>query len=315
MVIAMDYKDYYKILGVDRKADPDEIKRAYRSLARKYHPDLNKQPEAEQKFKDIGEAYEVLKDPEKRATYDDFTSGRQTGRPFRPRPQQYENFSFDTSGEQFGFSDFFEELFGKARWSGHETRTSLRARGEDQHAKLSIRLADAYHGASKNITLNRATIDARDQIITTPQSLHVKIPKGIIEGQRIRLEGLGGPGLGGGPAGDLYIEINFEQDPIFHAEKRDIHITVPITCWEAALGAVITVPTLGGDVQLTIPPGSETGRKLRLKGRGISSTNQSGDQYVTLRLVTPVPKTEEEKRLYREMARLMPMNPRKKLGV
>ncbi|MDW7772936.1 MAG: DnaJ C-terminal domain-containing protein [Desulfobulbaceae bacterium] len=314
----MEYKDYYEILGIKRDASQDEVKRAYRRQARKYHPDVNKDPAAEAKFKDVGEAYEVLKDPEKRAAYDKFGANWKDGQEFKPPPNWDAGFEFSgggfTGAEHGGFSDFFEELFGGGRFTGFSRsgqRTStFRMRGEDQHAKIVIRLEDAYQGSRQTVTLSRATVDEKGFVRTEPHTLHITIPKGITEGQRIRLEGQGSPGMGGGPGGDLFLEIAFAPHPLFHAEGRDIHHTLAVTPWEAALGATVTVPTLGGNVDLKIPPGSQGGRKMRLKGRGLSSKNKTGDQYVTLRIVVPPPRNEEQKKLYQEMARLMPVNPR-----
>ena len=314
----MEYRDYYEILGVDRNATQDAIKQAYRRLARKYHPDVSKEADAEKKFKDLGEAYEVLKDPEKRAAYDKFGKNWQNGQDFEPPPNWDAGFEFKgagyTGGNDHDYSDFFESLFGRSGQTGSGRRQTFRMKGEDQHAKIVIRLADAYHGSRQNITLSRATVDENGRVTTKPHNLQVTIPKGIIEGQRIRLEGQGMPGMGGAPAGDLYLEIAFADDPIFHAEKRDIHMELPITPWEAALGATITVPTLGGKVQLKIPPGSQGGKKLRLKGRGLSTATKKGDQIVTLRIVVPEAKTDEQKKLYRKMAEIMPINPRQHLG-
>jgi curved DNA-binding protein len=182
--------------------------------------------------------------------------------------------------------------------------------GEDQHAKVIISLYDSYHGTRQTLTLNRPMVDEQGRIATRPHSLHVTIPKGVIEGQRIRLEGQGIPGVGNAPSGDLYLEIGFSKDPHFHAEQRDIHITLPITPWEAALGATVNVPTLGGTVQLKVPAGSQGGNKLRLKGRGLSTEKCRGDQIVHLRIVVPEAVSEEQKELYREMARKMPVKPR-----
>jgi len=318
----MEYKDYYEILGVDRDATQDAIKQAYRRLARKFHPDVSKEPDAEKKFKDLGEAYEVLKDPEKRAAYDKFGANWQHGQDFEPPPNWDAGFEFSgagyTGGNDEDYSDFFESLFGRGgyrtRSSSTGRRSTLRMKGDDHHAKIVISLADAYHGAKKTITLNRTEVDEQGRIVTRPHNLQVTIPKGVIEGQRIRLEGQGMPGIGGGPNGDLYLEIAFADDPIFHAEKRDIHMELPVTPWEAALGATVTVPTLGGKVQLKIPPGSQCGRKLRLKGKGLSTAKKQGDQIVTLRVVLPEAKTEEQKELYKKMAEIMPINPRAHLG-
>ena len=311
----MEYKDYYTILGIKRDASQDEVKRAYRRLARKYHPDISKEANAETKFKDIGEAYEVLKDPEKRTAYDKFGADWKAGQDFKPPPNWDAGFAFsgagDTGEDTGGFSDFFEQLFGHTRFSGAGRRTSsLRMQGENQHAKIVIRLEDAFHGSKQTITLNRAQVDEQGRVKTVPHSLHITIPRGIIEGQHIRLEGQGMPGIGGGPNGDLFLEIAFAQHPLFQAEGRDIHHTLTITPWEAALGATVTVPTLGGNVDLKIPPGSQGGRKLRLKGRGLSSSKNQGDQYVTLRIMVPEARTEEQKELYRKMAIIMPVSPR-----
>ncbi|MBM9614302.1 DnaJ domain-containing protein [Desulfobulbus rhabdoformis] len=314
----MEYKDYYKILGVERDASQDQIKQSYRKLARKYHPDINKEASAENTFKDIGEAYEVLKDPEKRAAYDQFGANWQEGQNFDPPPNWDAGFEFRGAGytgaDASEFSDFFESLFGRTQQSGPRQYT-FRMQGEDQHAKILISLQDAYAGGQRTITLNRQVINQQGQIQMQPHTLNLTIPKGILEGQRIRLEGQGMPGHGGAPAGDLYLEIAFEEDRIFHAEKRDVHLSLPVTPWEAALGASVTVPTLGGKVQLKIPAGSQGGNKLRLKGRGLSTPTQSGDQIVTLRIVVPEAKTEEQRALYEEMAKKLPTHPRTELGV
>lgn len=188
-------------------------------------------------------------------------------------------------------------------------------KGENQHAKIVIRLAEAYNGSRQTITLSRVTVNDQGHVITTPHNLQVTIPKGVIEGQRIRLEGQGIPGEGGAPAGDLFLEIAFADDPIFHVHKRDIHMELPITPWEAALGATMTVPTLGGKVQLKVPAGSQGGNKLRLKGRGLSTATKQGDQIVNLRIVVPEAATEEQKELYKKMARIMPSSPRNDLGL
>ncbi len=313
----MEYKDYYKILGVARDATQEQIKQAYRKVARKFHPDISKEANAEAKFKDIGEAYEVLKDPEKRAAYDKFGANWREGQHFEPPPNWDAGFEFRgagyTGGDASEFSDFFESLFGHGR-TGRQRQHVFRMQGEDQHAKIVIPLADAYAGARQTITLSRPSVDANGHVTTNPHTLHIVIPKGIIEGQRIRLEGQGLPGYGGSPAGDLYLEIAFQDHPLFHAEKRDIHMTLPIAPWEAALGATLTVPTLGGNVQVKIPAGSQGGKKLRLKGKGLCSAHQNGDQIVTLQIVVPEAKTEEQRNLYRTMAQIMAFNPRSELG-
>lgn len=318
----MDYKDYYKTLNVAKAASQDEIKRAYRKLARKYHPDVNKDPEAEVKFKEINEANEVLGDAEKRKAYDSFGSNWQAGQEFRPPPdwnsrQQGGFRSQQASSEHF--SDFFESLFGGGRGSFTTEDFSpfnreRQDRGNDLHAKVSITLEDSYHGAKRTITLNRTVGDGNGGLSIQPQSLHVTIPKGVIEGQQIRLEGQGDVGYGRGPRGSLFLEIVFEKHPYFTVNKRDIYLVLPVTPWEAALGVTIAVPTLGGHVDLKLPANSQTGRKLRLKGRGLSSKNQVGHQYVTLAVHTPPAETAEQKELYETMAKLMPYNPRSGFG-
>ena len=317
----MEFKDYYQVLGVARDATQDQIKRTYRKLARKYHPDVSKEPNAEARFKEVQEAYEVLKDPEKRAAYDQVGSQWKAGQDFRPPPDWDTGFEFsgggftDAGGE---FSDFFETLFGRARPGGTRSggwrRGGFQARGEDHHAKIQVDLEDAFHGAARTITLQAPEVDAEGHVVTRTHSLNVKIPKGVTEGQRIRLAGQGSPGIGGGPKGDLYLEITFQPHRLFRADKRDIYLDLPVTPWEAALGATATVPTLGGNVELKIPPGSQTGRKLRLKGRGLPG-EPPGDQYVVLRMVTPKAETPEARALYEKMAQILPMNPRAELGV
>ncbi|WP_028583517.1 DnaJ C-terminal domain-containing protein [Desulfogranum mediterraneum] len=316
----MEYRDYYQILGVERNASQEAIKQAYRKAARKYHPDVNRDPGAEETFKAIGEAYEVLKDPEKRAAYDKFGSNWEHGQDFEPPPNWDAGFEFRGTGSSgaasSGFSDFFESLFGHSYMGGGRDRhTAFRVKGEDQHAKVALKLVDAYLGSRQTITLSRSSVNQRGQVTSQPHTLHVVIPKGIIQGQRIRLEGQGMPGYGGSPNGDLYLEIAFQEDPLFHAEKRDIHLTLPITPWEAALGARVTVPTLGGKVQLKIPAGSQGGNRLRLKGKGLCSSRHQGDQIITLRIVVPEAATAEQRAHYQTMAKLMPFNPRQQLGV
>lgn len=307
----MEFKDYYKILGVARDASQDDIKRAYRKLARKYHPDVSKEPEAEARFKEVAEAYEVLKDPEKRRAYDRFGANWKEGQEFRPPPDWDQGFSFSGGGFAGGdYSDFFEALFGRA--GGR--RGGFRMRGEDQVARISIGLEDAYQGGTQTISLNVPELAADGSVIAKTRTLNVRIPKGITEGQRIRLAGQGSPGPGGGPAGDLYLEVHFRPHPYFHAEKRDIFLDLPITPWEAALGKTVPVPTLGGTVELRIPPGSQTGRKLRLKGRGLPG-NPPGDQYAVLKIVTPAAHTDAARAFYERMAQELPMNPRADLGV
>ncbi|MFZ2315415.1 MAG: DnaJ C-terminal domain-containing protein [Gammaproteobacteria bacterium] len=316
----MEYKDYYKVLGLNKKATPDEIKQAYRRLARKYHPDVSKEANAEDKFKNVQEAYEVLKDPEKRTAYDELGSNWKSGQEFRPPPgwgQRQQNTQFySDQGQGFseedlgGFSDFFSNLFGRKRSSFDQGFEGYRQRGNDQRTKITITLEEAFHGASKTIQLQSPVIDAAGQIRESMRTLKVTIPVGATEGQQLRLTGQGGPGVGGESAGDLYLEIDIQPHPLFTLQERDIYLTLPVTPWEAALGADIKVPTLGGPVGLKLAPGSQAGQKLRLKGRGMPGKPTTGDQYAILQVLIPSAQTDEQKKLYEKMAEIMPFNPR-----
>ncbi len=312
----MEYIDYYKTLNIEQDCPQAKIKQAYRQLARKYHPDINKDPGAEEKFKEIGEAYEVLNDPEKRAAYDKFGHNWQQGQDFTPPSDWDAGFEFSGSGmgraEQAGFSDFFSELFGSRQFNQGQNQ-SFSMQGEDHHAHIVITLAEAWHGAKRTFTLTKPEINTQGQFVNKQHTITVTIPKGITAGHKIRLKGQGMSGHGKGKHGDLYLEISFQENPLYSSIKRDILITLPITPWEAALGGKIACPTLGGTVNLDIPTNSQSGHKLRLKGRGLCSTSHSGDQIVTLKIVIPRAITDEEKEVYRTMAKIMPMDPRQNM--
>jgi len=314
----MDYKDYYKSLGVKRDATQDEIKRAYRKLARKYHPDISKEASAAERFKEINEANEVLKDPKKRKAYDRLGSNWQSGEEFRPPPDWGGDTDFGAggfSGSGAGaFSDFFESLFGQARGGGVGRGRSFSMRGEDQQAKVLIGIEDAYHGSTQTLTLQKPQMGQGGQVHMREQRLDVKIPKGIRPGQRIRLAGQGSPGHGEAPAGDLYLEVAFRPHPYYRVEGSDLYVDLPVAPWEAALGAKVKIPTPDGMVTLTIPADSKQGSKLRLKGRGLPA-QEKGDLYAVLTIVLPSAKTKEEKSLYEQMAQEMAFNPRAHLGV
>ena len=306
----MEFKDYYQALGLEKTATVDEIKKAYRKLARKYHPDVSKEPDAEAQMKTVNEAYAVLSDVEKRAAYDQVGSGYQAGQEFRPPPDWNEGYEY-SGAENSDSSEFFEQLFGRMHQA---KRQRTQARGEDQHASIVIALSETYHGASRDLTLKNPVLDDSGHVVLQERRLTVQIPKGVREGQHIRLTGQGRPGFDGGPAGDLYLEIHFSPDPVYQIDGRDVFEKIPVTPWEAALGAAISVPTPAGKVEVTVPPGSQSGRKLRLKGRGIPGT-PAGDLYLVLDVVLPVPKTDSQKEIYQTMASEMSFNPRQKLGV
>lgn len=305
----MKFTDYYEILGLARSATQDEIKRAYRKLARKFHPDVSKVADAESRFKDLGEAYAVLKDPEKRAAYDQLGSQWKNGQDFQPPPAWDAGFEF--SGADFGMgagadhSDFFEALFGR----GTRGAPPGHAPGQDHHAKILIDLVDAYRGAQRSISLRMPVLDAQGHVTTQERTLDVSIPQGVRAGQHLRLAGQGGPGMGEAAAGSLYLEIAFNPDPRFRADGRDVYVDLPLTPWEAALGASITAPTPTGPVQLTIPPCSVAGRRLRLKSRGIPGT-PPGDLYVVLTIALPPADSEGARDAYRAMAMAFDFNPR-----
>jgi curved DNA-binding protein len=330
----MEFKDYYTIMGVDRDATQDEIKRAYRKLARKYHPDVSKESDAEARFKEVGEAYEVLKDPEKRAAYDQLGANWKAGQDFNPPPGWDQGFEFHggdfTGADAEQFSDFFESLFGRGGFgagfhsaggradphTGHYTRQQygFHARGEDTHASVQIDLEDAYNGASRSLTLKHTELGADGRPHLKERTLNVRIPKGVRQGQHIRLAKQGSPGIGQGEPGDLYLEIEFRPHPLYKVESKDVFLDLPVTPWEAALGANIKVPTPSGPIDLKIPANSSGGRKLRLKGRGIPST-EPGDLYVVLQIALPRAESDSAKQAYKAFEDATRFNPRTHLGV
>ncbi len=292
----MEYKDYYKILGVSKTADKDEIRKSYRKLARKYHPDVSKESDAEARFKEVSEAYEVLNDAKKRAEYDQMDSaGFGNGRnPFGAGGGQggyggHPGGGFDNNS---GFGDFFDTFFGGRGGAGPAGGQQYRQqKPEPQNATIYLDLEDAFEGANKRIRIQGGG------------SVEVKIPKGIEEGKKIRLAGKANNG------GDLHLEIKFNAHPKYRLEGKDIYIDLPIAPWEAALGTSVTVPTLNGSIKLTIPAGAKSGNKMRLKGRGLPA-KVAGDQYVVLKMVTPVPTTDEQRALYEQMQELFAWDPR-----
>jgi curved DNA-binding protein len=318
----MDYKDYYKIMGVARDASQDEIKRAYRKLARKYHPDVSKEAGAEEKFKDLQEANEVLKDPEKRAAYDQLGSRWKEGQEFRPPPDWGRDFEhsagFGKAGAAGGtdFSDFFASLFGARSSFGNEhARGGFGATGQDHFAKIEISLEDAYRGGAHTIELKSPELQADGHVLVKPRTLRVNIPAGVIEGQQIRLAGQGSGGMGGGRAGDLYLEVTLRPHALYHVQGRDLTLTLPVAPWEGALGASVQVPTLGGQVDMRIPAGAKSGQKLRLKGRGLPGAGAAvaGDQFIVLKIVLPPGDSPRARELYEQMQRELSFDPRAEL--
>ncbi len=291
----MEYKDYYQILGVSRDVSKDELKKAYRKLARKYHPDVSKEANAETKFKEVGEAYEVLKDAEKRAQYDRFGSNYQNGQSFTPPP----SWGQQSTGSSHGnFSNFFESMFGDG--TGMGGGDSFFAQGEDVNAKITISLEDAFNGSRKAIR--------RPNGSSKTGTLNVKISSGITSGKKIRLSGQGKSGMGG-KDGDLYLEVQIAAHLQYRLDNKDVILDLPIAPWEAALGAKVTVPTLAGKINLTIPAGAKSGQKMRLKGRGLPG-KEPGDQFVVIQIMTPPADTDEAKEFYQQMSEELSFNPR-----
>ncbi len=318
----MEFKDYYKIMEINKDASQGEIKRAYRKLARKYHPDVSKEADAESRFKVLGEAYEVLKDPEKRAAYDQLGSNWKSGQEFNPPPDWNANYEFSggdfASGGASAFSDFFESLFGRQNrgtYSGSQRQGSnFRSQGEDHHAKVMIDIEDAFHGATRAFTLHAPKLNSHGHLVTQDRTLKVQIPKGISQGQQIRLSGQGTPGTGGGEKGDLYLEVEFKPHSFYRAEGKNLYLDLPLTPWEAALGAKVKVPTPAGIIDLKIAADSGAGNKLRLKGRGIPG-KPAGDLYVILQISLPSGNTQKAQKFYRKMEQELAFNPRARLGV
>jgi curved DNA-binding protein len=295
----MKYKDYYQILGVGRGASSDEVKKAYRRLARKYHPDVSKETGAEEKFKDVNEAHEVLSDPDKRAAYDQLGSYR-PGQDFRPPPGWGERFGGAGGFDGMDFSDLFSQLFGAGGAGRHGFRAGARHAampGQDSEARLQLSLEEAFHGAEKQLN-----IDGR--------SIKLRIPAGSLPGKRLRLAGKGRPSPLGGPAGDLYLHIEVQPHERYRLDGRDLSLEVPITPSEAVLGVRLMVPTLSGTVRIKVPAGARSGQRLRLGGRGMPGSGGNGDFYVQLMIVVPARPSEQERALYEQLAALASFDPR-----
>ena len=295
----MKYKDYYKTLGVGREAGDEEIKKAYRKLARKYHPDVSKEPNAKERFQEAAEAYETLRDKGKRAAYDSLGSHR-AGRDFRPPPDWFDRFgqmSGQGHAQDLGGIDL-SDLFASFGRGGRARGGAFR--GEDYEVAVQLSLEEAARGAERELRIGERTIRAR-------------IPRGATDGQRLRLAGKGGPGANGGPAGDLYLQIALAPHELFKPNGHDLDIDVPIAPWEAALGADVDVPTLEGRVRMKVPPGSSSGQKLRLAGKGLPRPGSgAGDLYAVLKIALPRALTEREKKLFEELREASRFNPRER---
>jgi len=315
----MKYKDYYDVMGVSREASQDEIKKAYKKLARKYHPDVSEATDAEDRFKELGEAYQVLKDPEKRAAYDQLGSDWEAGQEFRPPPGWRESAGFGGGGGDAHFSDFFEDLFGGGFSQGSgaggfsggfpSSATGFQANGQDHHARISIDMRDSYNGATRSLQMQLPEIMDDGRVVNRQRVLNVRIPKGIRQGQQIRLKGQGGPALGEGQAGDLYLEVEFQPDNLYHVEGKDVYLNLPVAPWEAALGGKINVPLPSGEIGLKIPANSAQGRKLRVRGKGLPG-KVPGDLFVILDVVFPPADNDKAREIYQEMQDELFFDPR-----
>jgi curved DNA-binding protein len=311
----MKFRDYYEVMGLAKGASADEIKRAYRRLARKYHPDVSKEADAEERFKELGEAYEVLKDPEKREAYDRLGENWKQGEDFRPPPDWGYEFHEAPQGhtQEHDFSDFFESLFGgmagARRGSAGGGRAGFRPAGVDTSAEIELSLEEAFAGGTRTLTLGSVELDAQGHPQRRNRQLKVAIPAGVTDGQQIRLAGQGEAALGSKQRGDLYLTVKLAPHRYFRVQGRDIVLRLPVTPWEAALGESVRVPTLAGRVDLKLPKGSQSGRQLRLKGRGLPG-QPPGDQIVELVIETPPAATEADEALYRKMSEQMKLNPR-----
>lgn len=327
----MEFKDYYDILGVKPDADKADIKKAYRKLARKYHPDVSSEHDAEKQFKEVSEAWEVLGSDERRAEYDQLRKYGRKGESFTP-PPGWEG-AANTGGFEFeggDFSNFFANIFGGgfARQGGargfgcgmggggRSSEDFYSQRGQDVEIDLPVFLEETLSDEKKTISYQLPKYDGSGRVQQVKKTLNVKIPKGVSHGERIRLKGQGGPGFGKGAAGDLYLKIKLVPHPDFDAVGHDLHLTLPVAPWEAALGAKVTVPTLDGKISLTIQPGSQTGQRLRVKDRGLPTKTGRGDLYVILKVVMPDKKqTEANKAAWEDLqAKNKGFNPRADMG-
>ena len=314
----MKYADYYAALGVERGASAEEIKKAYRRLAQKYHPDVSKEPEAEARFKEIAEAYQTLKDPEKRRAYDEL-GARPQGQEFRPPPdwaRQHGGSDGEFSFEDMDFADLFSRFGGSAgRSRGPFGGADLRAQGQDFEVPVAISVEDAFRGTTLDMQLSMPEYDASGQVRRTPQNVKARIPPGAIDGQRLRLPGKGGKGHNGGRDGDLYLDITLKPHSLYRPSEHDLYLDLPLAPWEAALGASVEVPTPGGPVNLKVRAGTSSGQKLRLAGRGLPRPRGTpGDLYAVVQIMVPSELSTRERELYDQLRAATSVDPRKKFA-
>jgi len=311
------YKDYYEILGVPRTASDDDIRKAYRKLARKFHPDVSKEKNAEEKFKEVGEAYETLKDKEKRAAYDQLGKYR-PGQEFRPPPgweTRFGGFGFENLDDVVDLSDLFAQFGGGTRRGRARGARGFSMPGQDYEVTAHVTLEDAARGTELAVDLSAPERGPDGALHRVPKTIRVRVPKGATDGQRLRVPGKGGPGMGGGPAGDLYINVALMPDRLYKVSDHDLYLDLPVTPSEAVLGADVEVPTLAGRVRVNVRPGSRAGQKLRLTGKGLPLPGGGhGDLYCVLQIVTPSVLSDPEKKLYEELAKLSSFNPRGHFG-
>ena len=311
----MQFKDYYQILGVSRQASGDEIKKAFRRLARKYHPDVSKEPDAEQRMQEVNEAHAVLCDPEKRAAYDQLGQAYRPGQEFQPPPDWDAGFEFSGSGfsaqDLAGFSDFFTRMFGHIGREprGFRPQGGFHAHARDHHAKVLLDLEDRFLGADRQISMRVPQVDPSGHLSLASRTLNVRIPRGVRAGQIIRLAGQGEAGTAGAPPGDLLLEVEFRSHARYRIEGADLHLDLPLAPWEAALGTVVDIDLPGGTLKVRIPAGAQSGRQLRVRGKGIPST-PPGDLLLDLRIVLPPADTPEAQQLYTTMAQALAFDPR-----
>jgi len=312
----LQYKDYYQILGVSRDASQADIKKAFRKLARKFHPDVSKEADAEARMKELNEANAVLSDIEKRAAYDQLGQNYHPGEEFQPPPNWDAGFEF-SGGNNADFSDLFSQLFGRMGTGEKRGRSgdnrSFHSRGEDHHAKIMLDLADAFLGATRQISLRTPHVDAQGHVGLISHTLNVKIPKGVYEGQIMRLAGKGSPGVGDGKPGDLLLELHFNPHPRFKVDGCNLYTKLPVTPWEAALGAMIPVNLFDNDIKVRIPADTQSGQQLRVRGKGIPSKTP-GDLILDIQVVLPSATTQKAKELYESMARELAFDPRSNNG-